>query len=369
MKRKFLPMVFIAVIPFMFTGCIQITLSILDELLGNMTSVSTGSTITTGTVRLEKPVVTLTLSEEHPDSEIKISWTKSADKCAYMLYRSYTRDGETISEKVHESDYYKAHADDYYADSYYDDYEDSREYTDQNLEPKTRYTYTVKAYSYTHADGKRIVVTETSKAISLTTEANPMCSLSTPASLSAVSEEPLTITVSWAPVAGATSYHVFEGKNVSTTSRDFKNVAGTSCTFEATETDKDYTYRVQAWNEDGNYSLFSATVTATPSVPDNRTKADAFDLGSKIDAAFVYSHYDSYWFKCTPNKGDFRFWNRDYDIDGKVYEDFTYSIYKEDGSPVKENELLYNDYSMEGLIPGTVFYLKVNAGNFRLSIE
>jgi len=205
---------------------------------GNLSGLSTAATATTLTPPDTTPPTVpagFTAVAIAPDV-IKLSWTSSTDDVgvvAYRIYRNGTAVGSTASSM----------------------------YSDLNLAAATTYFYMVAAYDAAGNIATSATVTATTLALPDLTPPSP------PANLTAVSQSPSTITLSWSASTdnvGVSGYRVYRrGTQVGTT-------AGTSFIDSGLNPSTAYNYQVFAYDAVNHVSDPSASVVAkTAALPGN----------------------------------------------------------------------------------------------------
>jgi chitodextrinase len=188
-------------------------------------------------------------------TQINLSWTASTDNVGVIGYRIY-REGVQIATSP------------------------SNSYHDTELSPSTTYSYTVAAY-----DGA-VNVSDLSNEASATTLAPPDTQPPTvPAELTATVISSTQINLCWGTSTdnvGVTGYIIYRnGKEIGTT-------AGTSYQSTGLRASTSYTYRVAAYDGEGNRSARSVAVTKTTQ-PIPSTKFTMGDRVKTIEKANVRS--------------------------------------------------------------------------------
>ena len=238
---------------------------------------------------LEKPEVTVTLSASSPSTEAVIKWTSQKDVDYYVVSRTFVRDGVTESTIL--GDFFE--------------YEyTSTSCTDDNLEPGTKYTYTVSAVAYekewTRDWG---TVREVSLPVSVITEADPKASLSYPENLSADSSVMNEVHLSWRPVESAVKYEIYS----KTRYYGDYYLAGTVTSAEFIDKREDNDafayYKVRAIGEDGKYSLFSPFLGAFSGGLTNYSLNSAYPLLNGERQEFTVDEASDLWFVVEPESG------------------------------------------------------------------
>ena len=313
---------------------------------------------------LTEPIVTLTLSETSPQTEIIISWTPSDEAENYSVERTMSRDSVT--------------------DTRYFDWIESEEIcskvdgkfylTDNTCESGTEYSYVVTASVQRNQFLGRETFTKKSQEKSITTATDPKVTLAWPKN---VKVEPSTnqhnaLTVTWDTVEGAAGYEVWytnsfwihfneEFKKAGTTSQ-------TSFTQEHLYNKSEYTFMIKAINGD-QCSLFSAKASGTVPAADNLTMDKVLVLENGV-TEYLYSDSDSLWFKCTPQKCLLLFSDYDY------LDEISLSVFLENGTVV-DSGLSLSNYATEKnrlnvLISGTTYLLRIvnaNLCGFSICVE
>ena len=311
--------------------------------------------------KLTKPIVTLTLSETSPQTEIIISWTPSDDAQAYTIERTMIRDSVTDTR------YFEWRETDEICSK-----DDSKFYlTDNTCESGTEYTYVVTASASWNDVFNRKSSTEHSEEKSITTAADPKVKLLYPKNVKVEPSDKKhnALTISWDAVEGAAGYEVWYTNSFWIHfNEEFKKAGTTSQTSFIQEhlyNKSEYTFMIKAVNGD-QCSLFSAKASGTVPAADNLTMDKVLVLENGV-TEYLYSDSDSLWFKCTPQKCLLLFSDYDY------LDEISLSVFLEDGTIV-DSGLSLSNYAMEKnkldvFISGTTYLLRiVNANRCGFSI-
>lgn len=351
MKRKIIFLLVAAIFSFSLTSCVELTIGVVGAIIeASVTNSMKNSTEKNDTPQLTKPSVTISLSEESPESSIIIEWTTSTAKnVEYEVFRSFVTNGQSVTESIY---------------STYND--EVTKYTDRDLESNTQYTYVVTACREgSVTNGYYRPETQTSLPVSLTTQKDVKQALETPNNIRLTVAAPHSLTLSWDAVPDATSYHVYFKDGLITKTSSYKNTTSTSICFDHLNGSEVYTYKVQAWNEKGEYSKISGYVSETTTEPDNTTKEKAYTLLAGTEEEFHNETHGEYWFHCTPEYGTI-------DVERLNYKDNTpeYSVYKKDGTVIAENVSNgYDDFVIEGFIPNTEIYILVKGSSISIQVQ
>lgn len=270
--------------------------------------------------KLTKPIVTLTLSEKSPQTEVLISWTPSDDAEYYTVERTMIRDSVTEERRFQWSKENELCSKD--DDKFY--------LIDNTCECGTEYTYVVTASVQRYVPITYKTYSEESVPKSITTAADPKVTLAYPKNVKVEpsAEKRNALTVSWDSVENAAEYEVYFVRGYwSLYNEDFEKIAtvtNTSYIVEHLANETSYTFMIKAINDDRS-SVFSAKGVGQVAPAKNLTKSKAVMLENNVVENF-YSDAESLWFKCTPQEGVLSF-NYNY-----VGNKFSLSVFSGDGT-------------------------------------
>ncbi len=268
---------------------------------------------------LTQPIVTLTLSEDSPQTSVIISWTPSdeviEERVNYFIERSMIRD-DVLDTRVF----------DWEADT-------PLCITDNTCESGTEYTYIVTASVERFSLFNSKTYSKKSEKKSIKTAKDSRVTLDYPKNLKVLadSNKRNALTVTWDAVENADSYELYYTSYFwSNFNEEFIKIAEIADTNETSfiknylTNEQSYTFMVKAVNGD-KCSLFSAKASGRVPALENLSKDKAIMLENGIREYF-YSNEDSLWFKCKPNEGFLSFYCEDYN------QETSLSIFLEDGS-------------------------------------
>ncbi len=265
---------------------------------------------------LTQPIVTLTLSEDSPQTSVIISWTPSdeaiEERVNYFIERSMIRDD------VLDTRFFEWKADMPLC------------LTDNTCESGTEYTYIVTASVERFSLFNSKTYSKKSEKKSITTAEDARVTLDYPKNLKVLadSNKRNALTVTWDAVENADSYELYY---ISSIWRNFNEkfiklteTKETSFIKNYLTNEQSYTFMVKAVNGDKS-SLFSAKASGCVPALENLSKDKAIMLENGIREYF-YSNEDSLWFKCKAQEGFLSFYCNGYN------QETSLSIFLEDGS-------------------------------------
>ena len=265
---------------------------------------------------LTQPVVTLTLSEDSPQTSVIISWTPSdgaiEERVNYFIERSMIRDD------VLDTRFFEWKADMPLC------------ITDNTCESGTEYTYVVTASVERFSLFNSKTYSKKSEEKSITTARDSRVTLDYPKNLKVLadSNKRNALTVTWDAVENADSYELYYTSYFwSNFNEEFIKIADTNETSfikNYLSNEQSYTFMVKAVSGD-KCSLFSAKASGRVPALENLSKDKAIMLENGIREYFC-SDADSLWFKCKAQEGFLSFYCEDYN------QETSLSIFLEDGS-------------------------------------
>ena len=265
---------------------------------------------------LTQPIVTLTLSEDSPQTSVIISWTPSdeaiEERVNYFIERSMIRDD------VLDTRFFEWKADMPLC------------ITDNTCESGTEYTYVVTASVERFSLFNSKTYSKKSEKQSITTARDSRVTLDYPKNLKVLADRNKrnALTVTWDAVENADSYELYYTSSIwSNFNEKFIKITETSETSfiqNYLTNEQSYTFMVKAVSDDKS-SLFSAKASGCVPALENLSKDKAIMLENGIREYF-YSNEDSLWFKCKPKEGFLSFYCEDYN------QETSLSIFLEDGS-------------------------------------